>query len=79
MDMSAMEKNRLSILPKALHASIKRILKQIQAEIKRVEIRLDQRAHLRTCSGPRTNVPGRWVAHVRRGRAGRAAYDRNRP
>jgi len=42
MAMSTMEKNRLSILPKALHASLKRHLKQLQTEIRRVELKLDQ-------------------------------------
>jgi len=42
MEMSTMEKNRLSILPKALHASLKRHLKQLQAEIRRVESQLDR-------------------------------------
>jgi len=39
---STQEKNRLSILPKALHVSLKRHLKQLQAEVKRVEIQLDK-------------------------------------
>ena len=42
MEMSTMEKNRLSILPKALHASLNRHLKQLQTEIRRVEARLDE-------------------------------------
>lgn len=41
MEMSTMEKNRLSILPKALHASLKRHLKQLQTEIRRIETKLD--------------------------------------
>ena len=40
-DMSTMEKNRLSILPKVLHASLKRHLKQLQAEIRKIESQLD--------------------------------------
>lgn len=42
LDMSTMEKNRLSILPKALHASLNRHLKYLQAEVKKVERQLDQ-------------------------------------
>lgn len=41
-EMSTMEKNRLSILPKALHASLNRHLKQMQTEIRRIEKQLDQ-------------------------------------
>jgi len=42
LDMATMEKNRLSILPKALHASLKRHLKQLQAEVKKIEALLDK-------------------------------------
>jgi transposase len=42
LDMATMEKNRLSILPKALHASINRILKRLQAEVKKIEALLDK-------------------------------------
>lgn len=42
LDMSTMEKNRLSILPKALHASLNRHLKQLQAEVKKIEVLLDK-------------------------------------
>ena len=42
LDISTMEKNRLSILPKTLHASLKRHLKQLQTEIKRIETQLDK-------------------------------------
>jgi len=42
LDMATMEKNRLSILPKALHASLNRHLKQLSAEIKRIETLLDK-------------------------------------
>jgi transposase len=42
LDMSTMEKNRLSILPKALHASLNRHLKQLQAEVKKIEALLDK-------------------------------------
>jgi transposase len=41
-EMSTMEKNRLSILPKALHASLNRHLKQLQTEIQRIEQQLDR-------------------------------------
>ena len=40
--MSTQEKNRLSILPQCLHSSLKRHLKYIQAEIGRIEARLDR-------------------------------------
>ncbi|RMG50666.1 MAG: IS110 family transposase [Gammaproteobacteria bacterium] len=42
LDMSTMEKNRLSILPKSLHASLNRHLKQLQAEVGRIEAQLDK-------------------------------------
>lgn len=42
LDMSTMEKNRLSILPKPLHASLQRHLKQLQTEIKRLDAQLDR-------------------------------------
>lgn len=42
MAMSTMEKNRISILPKALHPSLKRLLKHLQTEIKRIELQLDK-------------------------------------
>jgi transposase len=42
LDMSTMEKNRLSILPKALHVSLNRHLKQLKAEVKRIETQLDK-------------------------------------
>ena len=42
LEMSTQEKNRLSILPKALHVSLKRILRHLKAEIERVEKRLDK-------------------------------------
>ena len=41
MEMSTMEKNRLSILPKALHVGLKRHLKYLQSEIQRIELQLD--------------------------------------
>jgi transposase len=42
MEMSTMEKNRLSILPPPLHASLKRHLKHLQTEIKKTEAQLDK-------------------------------------
>jgi len=42
LDMATMEKNRLSILPKALHASLNRHLKQLQTEVKKIEQLLDK-------------------------------------
>jgi transposase len=42
LDMSTMEKNRLSILPKPLHTSLKRHIKYLQAETKRIEQKLDK-------------------------------------
>jgi len=42
LDMSTMEKNRLSILPKPLHTSLKRHIKQLQTEVKRIELKLDK-------------------------------------
>jgi len=42
LEMSTQEKNRLSILPKALHVSLNRILRHLKSEIGRVERRLDK-------------------------------------
>ena len=42
LDMSTMEKNRLSILPKPLHTSLKRHIKHLQTEVKRIEQQLDK-------------------------------------
>jgi len=42
LDMATMEKNRLSILPAALHVSLKRHIKQLQAEVERIEKQLDR-------------------------------------
>ena len=41
LDMSTMEKNRLSIMPKELHAGLKRHLKFIQKEVSAIEDKLD--------------------------------------
>ncbi len=41
LEMSTMEKNRLSIMPKEIHSSIKRIIKTIESEIKKTESTLD--------------------------------------
>jgi transposase len=42
LEMRTMEKNRLSILPKALHVSLNRHLKQLTTEIERVEKQTDK-------------------------------------
>jgi len=42
LDMATMEKNRLSILPKPLHASLNRHLKLLQTEVKKIEALLDK-------------------------------------
>jgi len=42
LEMSTMEKNRLSILPKPLHTSLMRHIKYLQAEVKRIEKQLDK-------------------------------------
>ena len=42
LDMSTMEKNRVSILPKPLHASLRRHLKYLQAEVQKTEQQLDK-------------------------------------
>ena len=42
LNMSTMEKNRLSILPKPLHTSLKRHIKHLQTEVKRIELQLDK-------------------------------------
>lgn len=42
LEMSTMEKNRLSILPKPMHTSLKRHIKHIQTEVKRIEKQLDK-------------------------------------
>jgi transposase len=42
LEISTMEKNRLSILPKALHASLNRHIKHLQAEVKKIEALLDK-------------------------------------
>jgi len=41
LEMSTMEKNRLSILPKPMHTSLKRHIKQLQTEVKRIDKQLD--------------------------------------
>jgi transposase len=46
LDMRTMEKNRLSILPKALHTSLNRHLKQLTTEIERIEKQIDRRIAL---------------------------------
>ena len=42
LNMSTMEKNRLSILPKPLHTSLKRHIKHLQTEVKKIELKLDK-------------------------------------
>lgn len=42
LEIATMEKNRLSILPKALHASLNRHLKHLQTEVKKIEALLDK-------------------------------------
>ena len=42
MDMRTMEKNRASILPRSLHASLNRHVKQLTQEIERIDKTLDQ-------------------------------------
>lgn len=42
IDMRTMEKNQLSILPKALHKSIKQLQKYLQKDIEKTEIQLDK-------------------------------------
>jgi len=42
LDMATMEKNRLSILPKALHGSLNRHIKQLQTELTKIESLLDK-------------------------------------
>jgi transposase len=42
LDMATMEKNRLSILPKALHASLNRTLKLLRNELDKIEGLLDK-------------------------------------
>ncbi|EKE67186.1 IS110 family transposase [Gallaecimonas xiamenensis] len=62
LEMSIMEKNRLQILPKALHASITALLKtlekQIEAITKQLDILVVQAKHWRTKSEILTSVPG---------------------
>jgi transposase len=42
LDMSTMQKNRLSRMPKSVHRAIQRILKAIQKEIERTDLKLDK-------------------------------------
>lgn len=42
IDMRTMEKNRLSILPKALHRSIKKVINTLQKEVDKIEQTLDE-------------------------------------
>ncbi len=42
LGMSTQEKNRISIMPKTLQVSLRRILRQLKAEVERIEQRLDK-------------------------------------
>lgn len=42
LEMQTMEKNRLSVLPKPLHASLNRHLKHLQSELRKLEALLDR-------------------------------------
>jgi transposase len=42
LDMSTMQNNRLSRMPKSVHLPIQRILKPIQKEIERIDLKLDK-------------------------------------
>ena len=42
LDLSTMQKNRLTRMPKSVHAPIRRILKSIQKEIAQIDAKLDQ-------------------------------------
>ncbi len=43
LDMATMEKNRLSIMPKPLHAGLNQVLKYLQKQIEKIEKQLDQK------------------------------------
>lgn len=62
LDMSTMEKNRLQILPKALHRSIKSLLKMLQSQIETITKQIEQEVakvdHWRIKSEILTSVPG---------------------
>lgn len=62
LEMSTMEKNRLQILPKSLHRSIKSLLRMLQSQIETVTRQIDQEVakvdHWRTKTEILTSVPG---------------------
>ncbi|WP_206075658.1 IS110 family transposase [Marinobacter sp. NP-4(2019)] len=62
LEMSTMEKNRLQILPKSLHRSIKSLLKMLQNQIEAVTRQIEQEVakvdHWRTKMEIMTSVPG---------------------
>jgi len=62
LEMQTMEKNRLQIMPKELHTSIKALLKSLQTQIEKLTQKLDQLVaqvkHWRTKTEILTSVPG---------------------
>lgn len=62
LEMSTMEKNRLQILPKALHRSIKSLLKMLPSQIETITKQIEQEVakvdHWRIKSEILTSVPG---------------------
>tara|TARA_R100001460_G_scaffold9690_3_gene23102 strand:- start:924 stop:1877 length:954 start_codon:yes stop_codon:yes gene_type:complete len=62
LEMSTMEKNRLQILPKALHRSIKSVLKMLQNQIETITRQIEQDVakvdHWRIKTEIMTSVPG---------------------
>ncbi|WP_341501458.1 IS110 family transposase [Gallaecimonas sp. GXIMD4217] len=62
LEMATMEKNRLQILPKALHSSLSSVLKTLEKQIDSITKQLDvlvvQAKHWRTKSEILTSVPG---------------------
>lgn len=62
LEMSTMEKNRLQILPKTLHRSIKSLLKMLQAQVETITRQIEQEVakvdHWRIKAEILTSVPG---------------------
>ncbi len=62
LEMQTMEKNRLQILPKALHRSIKTLLRSLQTQITTITKQIDEAVmqvkHWRTKTEILTSVPG---------------------
>ena len=62
LEMSTMEKNRLQILPKSLHRSIKSLLRMLQSQIETITKQIEQEVakvnHWRIKSEILTSVPG---------------------